>query len=677
MPMLPTTLATNKHILKLRRTLRAQEMLLGGERVLLAVSGGADSMALLDMMARLAPVLNVQLGVAHYNHGLRGDASNQDATFVIEQARLRGIKSFVGRGDVARMADEGKLSVEDAARRARYTFLGRVAQKHRFHVVMTAHNANDNAETLLLNLLRGSGVHGLAAIPAVRPLIRQIVLARPLLAFQRGEIEAYVQEADVAWREDESNASPKYLRNRVRHELLPMLTKFNPSIVATLGSTAAIMRTLDTYLSQNVEQAAAQVVVEEMKDRLVLNLGQLKHYLPAIQTEVLQRTISNLFEIQPIDYAAVDRLLSLLYKDTGARVDVAGGLTAVRERETLVVQRELPPPPPVSRTLRAGESVQIGRIGLETTFVPRESIEFARTGTIEFIDAERIGPELELRSWREGDRFRPLGMEGEKKISDFLIDRKISREKKHRVLVLANDEGVVWVCGLRIDHRYRITDETRHVLRLELTRSGSRRSEATRESGAGDDEAERQDRKQRRRGGRRGGRRKNAAPRNAAEPTAVEERNVDASSASGLEAPVRAPAAGKPPETTPANSTPEDAASTRPSRKKPSGAKSSGKKPSGRKSAAKKSAAHKSGSASSEGGSESTTSTRVAKDAKPDVKERNSSTPNPSTSGATSQASTSASTSKKSASRKKPSGTSTTKRSTTKKKGATRKGKDE
>ena len=205
-------------------------MLLGKEKVLLAVSGGIDSMMLLDVMTRLAPTLQLELAVAHFDHGLRGEASQADAAFVIEQAKLRGFKTFVGRGDVKKVAQLQKLSIEEAGRKSRYQFLGRVARKHEYNVVLTAHNANDNAETLLLNLLRGSGVSGLAAIPPVRSLAAGVLLARPLLGLERSEIEAYAAEVGLRWQEDETNASTKFLRNRVRQELLPKLTEYNPSI---------------------------------------------------------------------------------------------------------------------------------------------------------------------------------------------------------------------------------------------------------------------------------------------------------------------------------------------------------------------------------------------------------------------------------------------------------------
>ena len=466
--MLATTNVYSGYLQKLRRFIRRHEMLLGGEPVLVAVSGGVDSMVLLDMLLRLAPTMNLKLGVAHYEHGLRGEASKQDAQFVVEAARRHGLKVYVGHGDVKQIAEDHKLSLEEAARRARYTFLRKVARKHRFPVVVTAHSANDNAETVLLNLIRGSGVRGLAAIPPMRQMGEGVILGRPFLDFERSEIERYARELEIEWREDESNESTRFMRNRLRSELLPMLQQYNPSIIGTLNTTAEIMRNLEQYLSQSVQTAIERVIVEKSKERLALNLHQIKHYLPAMQTEIVQRGVSQAFDIPPISFNATERALALLYRETGQKTDLGAGLTALRDRDSLVVLRELPLPPELEHPFERGEDLEVGRVRLRSADVPRDRVQFSKNGRVEFFDADKLPAELVVRSWREGDRFRPLGMEGEKKVSDFLVDAKTPRDRKRHVLVLASDDAIVWVCGMRIDERFKVTDETTNVLRIEM-----------------------------------------------------------------------------------------------------------------------------------------------------------------------------------------------------------------
>lgn len=457
----------------MRAYARKHDMLLGKESVLIAVSGGADSMALLEMVARLAPLLKLQIGIAHLDHELRGEESRKDATFVNEQARERGLKIFIGRAEVQRLAAEQKLSLEDAARKARYQFLERVARRHGYSVILTGHTADDNAETLLMNLLRGSGVTGLAGIPPVRSLGRGLILARPLLWAGRSEVREFVQQAGIQWREDESNQNTRFLRNRVRQELLPALQQFNPSIVNTLNSTAEIMRGVEQHLGHSVRTAIEQVTVTRNNeprnnDSLELNLNHLKHLLPAIQSELVQRVVCQRFELPPIPYLAVERTIGLIWKETGSKAEIIDGISALRDRETLLIRRDPPPFIPFERSFDPGTTVETGKARLITRRMGNTNIQFGNNRSIEFINADRLPKRLTLRSWREGDRFQPLGMDGEKKVSDFLIDEKVALDAKRDILVLTDGQEIIWVCGMRLDERYRITPETKNVLRLEF-----------------------------------------------------------------------------------------------------------------------------------------------------------------------------------------------------------------
>ncbi|MCC7438858.1 MAG: tRNA lysidine(34) synthetase TilS [Armatimonadetes bacterium] len=471
--MILTSTFVEKCQQKMRAYVRKHDMLLGKESVLIAVSGGADSMALLEMVSRLAPLLKLQVGIAHFDHELRGEESRKDAAFVNEQARERGLKIFIGRAEVQRLATEQKLSLEDAARKARYQFLERVARRHGYSIILTGHTADDNAETLLMNLLRGSGVTGLAGIPPVRSLGRGLILARPLLWAGRSEIREFVQQAGIQWREDESNQNTRFLRNRVRQELLPALQQFNPSIVSTLNSTADIMRGVEQHLGHSVRTAIEQVTASRnneprSNDVVELNLNQLKHLLPAIQSELVQRVVCQRFELPPIPHSAVERTMGLVWKETGSKAEIVDGISALRDRETLVIRRDPPPFIPFERSFDTGTTTETGKARLVTRRMKNNNIQFNNNRSIEFIDADRLPKKLTLRSWREGDRFQPLGMNGEKKISDFLIDEKIALDAKRDVLVLADDQTIIWVCGMRLDERYRITPETKNVLRIEF-----------------------------------------------------------------------------------------------------------------------------------------------------------------------------------------------------------------
>jgi len=452
-------------------------MTIPGDRVLLGVSGGIDSMVLLDAMARLAPVLEIELGVAHMDHGLRGAEGEEDVFFVVDQGGGRKMRTWVARADVRRIARERKLGIEEAARQARYAFFTRVARKGKFTVVMTAHSADDNAETLLLNLVRGSGVRGLAAIPPSRPLVDRVVLARPLLELDRASIEAYAAEQGVPWREDSTNAEDTFTRNRVRHELLPLLKQFNPGVVGTLNTTSTIMRELAVYIDEAVEGALEHAAEIKPGESVQLQVRHLRHLQPAMRGEVVQQGVARAFDTQPLPYAAVSRALGLLDGTTGARVELLGGISAVRDRDLVIIRPDRTPEPQPERHIQPGESIVFNGQTLETAIVERTELRFSRDPMIEYIDLDKVAnPRLTIRSWREGDRFHPFGMEGEKKISDYLVDAKVQRDRKGRISVLADGDTVVWLCGLRLDDRYRVDSSSSHVLQLVLRQNSEPRA---------------------------------------------------------------------------------------------------------------------------------------------------------------------------------------------------------
>ncbi|MCE2503056.1 MAG: tRNA lysidine(34) synthetase TilS [Chlorobi bacterium] len=452
-----------------RRFMRLHEMAHSGESILLGVSGGIDSVVMLEVIACLALPLRYEFAVAHFDHGLR-ESSAADADFVRELASRYRVKAFVASANIRRIADEEGRSLEETGRRGRYAFLERIARRHRYDTVMTGHTADDNAETLLVNLLRGSGVTGLAGIPSTRRLGGNVIVARPMLGQRRSEIEKYAVDRGLKWREDETNQSEEFTRNRIRHELLPLLREFNPNVISTLNTTAELMRDVDRYLSNAVETAVRVVTREKAVpgERVVLDVKQLRHLQPAIRGEVLQRVMTVTFDIPPISYAAVKRGLGLIWKETGTRVNLGGRFEGLRDRDTIVLLKNPPILRDVDKSFDLGESVEVGNITLKTEVLENKSVKFASNGKVEYVSADKLPEKLIIRSWQEGDRFHPLGMKGEKKLSDFLIDRKVPLDQKRQVMVVTDGESIVWVCGMRIDERYKIDSKTRRILKLEL-----------------------------------------------------------------------------------------------------------------------------------------------------------------------------------------------------------------
>lgn len=452
-----------------RRFMRKTEMVIGGESILIAVSGGVDSIVLLDIMSRVAQSLRLKLGVAHFDHALRAN-SQDDVEFVRDTCQGYGIKPFIGSAEVRKMADEEGRSIEEVARRERYGFLERIARRHRYDIVMTGHTASDNAETLMMNLLRGSGVTGLAGIPPTRRMSTHTLIARPMLELRRSDVESFANAARLKWREDETNASTDFTRNRIRHELMPVLESFNPSVITTLNTTAALMRDFDRYLAGAVDSAVRVVTAADPvpDERVELDATQLKHLQPALRGEVIQRVMSEQFAALPLPHSSIERALGLLWKETGARASLGGRFEGLRDRDKLVLIKNPPVVRVVDKNFKAGEEVDVAELRLKTTLIEGKDVRFTSNKNIEFIDADRLPEELTIRTWREGDRFHPLGMKGEKKLSDFLIDSKVPLDRKRQTLVLTDGNQILWVCGMRIDERYRVGKETKRALKLEL-----------------------------------------------------------------------------------------------------------------------------------------------------------------------------------------------------------------
>ncbi len=454
---------------RFREALRSHEILLGGESVLLAVSGGVDSMLLLAAIDRIAPALNLTVAVAHFDHRLRAE-SGEDAEFVREQAHARQMKSYIGSADIKEIAREGGGSIEEVARRERYAFLERLARRHTFDVVMTGHTASDNAETLLINLMRGSGVTGLAGIPPTRRLGDSAILARPLLGFSADEVREIAERTALEWREDPSNGSAEFTRNRVRNELLPMMEGLHQGIVGTLNRTARLMLDVDRYLSNIVDAAVEGVRGTTSKggDRVTLDVAMLRHLHAALRGEVLQRILSESFVLPPLPGGTIDRVLRLLWKETGARAPILGRIEALRDRDTLVLVRRPIVVRQVDRNFTPGEEIEVGNLVLTSEIIDGRPA-FATDQQIEFVDAGDFSNQLVVRSWRDGDAFRPLGMKkGEKKVSDFLIDEKVPLDRKSEVLVITDADRIIWVCGMRIDERFRVKRTSKKILKLEL-----------------------------------------------------------------------------------------------------------------------------------------------------------------------------------------------------------------
>ena len=443
-----------------------------GAGVVVAVSGGMDSMVLLDILAgdrQLRP----RLHVAHFDHQLRPE-SGDDAAFVAREAARRDLPVTTAAGDVRSRAAGARISLEMAARELRFGFLHRVMSEAGCEFIALGHHADDQAETVIMRLLRGSasGLGGMAPIRGDRYL-------RPLLNYPRRILARYAAHRGIAYRNDSSNRDPKFLRNRVRCELIPRLRSFNPQIVRTLARSSELLRAEDEWMAREASAAAAAAVTRADATRIVLAAPTLANYHTAIQRRVLRQSLRAISPPRAeAGRAAIDALVDLVQGPFAGIVDLGSGMQAQRRGDSLVLSAGAAAH--VDRTFQAPAVVPLPERSLEfrSRFLPGSSFAdlAPRLGPWEAIfDADSLGSEpLRLRGTEKGDRMQPFGLEGRhKKVNDLLAEAGHLRLLRDEALLLTRGNEVLWVAGLRTSHGHRVTSATMHILHCEFRRTGT------------------------------------------------------------------------------------------------------------------------------------------------------------------------------------------------------------
>ncbi len=455
---------THPFIDRVRATIDEFDLLSPGERVLVALSGGADSMALLHALR----ALGYSVEAAHLNHQLRGDDSDADQCFVVEHCAKLGVACHCAADDVAAHAAATGVSLEAAARERRYEFLSHVAAMNGIEIVATAHHADDQAETVLMRVLRGASTSGLGGIPPFRQE-DDVCIVRPLLRCTRSEIMAWLEAQDLPWCEDASNADTDFLRNRVRHELLPQLQRdYNPQLAAALCRMADNLRE-DAALLDAISDDAAENVIDEK--------GRINPTILADYPEVIQRRVIQ----QWLWYVGVDldsdRLRAAAafatHSETGKYFDAGGAVQLYRGKELVeIVDQDASIVAPRPLTL-SGETEALG-YRFTVTRRPRgnhENAAFLRTYCTparQLCDADVVGTSVFVRTRRDGDRITPLGMEGSRKLQDYFVDKGVPAPQRDRIPLIATETDIVWIVGHAVDGRFAVGERTRRVLEIEV-----------------------------------------------------------------------------------------------------------------------------------------------------------------------------------------------------------------
>jgi tRNA(Ile)-lysidine synthase len=434
--------------------LKEKNLVKKNDRVLLAISGGIDSM----VMAHLFLTAGIETGIAHCNFSLRGNESDGDEQLVRRYSVDNGIPFYSIRFDTKKYARQKKISIEMAARELRYEWFEKTREENGYRVIAVAHNMNDNTETMIINLARGTGIAGLTGM---RTTAGRII--RPLLFATRSRIEEYCRTNKIDYREDSSNAETKFTRNKIRHLVIPVLRDINPSIEETLSRTAERLAGTNDLASRYIEGIRSRASIADGKNT-VFRLSELK------DVKNNDTVLFELFKGYGINSSTPHDLKKVINGRTGGKI-LTPTHRIIKNRDELIVS---PQEEEQFEEFFIYDTVDFHDLPFiaSAEILDRDNeMTIPDRPSIAFLDFRKLSFPLKVRRWVKGDSFFPLGMKNKKKLSDYFIDRKFPLIKKEKTLILESAGEIIWIIGERIDDRYKITPSTVTILRLELKNS--------------------------------------------------------------------------------------------------------------------------------------------------------------------------------------------------------------
>jgi tRNA(Ile)-lysidine synthase len=417
------------------------------KKVLIAISGGLDSVVL----THLCYEIGLQVSLAHCNFNLRNNESDGDETFVVALAKQLDLEVFTQHFDTESYAETQKLSIQMAARELRYNWFKDLSKQLQFDYILTAHHADDNLETLLINLTRGTGLEGLTGIPELNETI-----VRPLLPYSRETIEHYAVTNAIEWREDSSNASTKYLRNKLRHDVIPLLKAINPQLLKGFENTLKHLKDTEDIVKESVGAVLKRAIKEETGTTITYTISEFKK---------LRNTKAYLYQIFKVyGFTAFNDIFNLLDAQSGKQVfSETHRLIKNREYLILTVITEN-----IYNSIMISEDDTSVKNGLGTLLFKEVNLVSKASKNEIYVDADTLQFPLEIRSYKDGELFYPMGMQGKKKLSKFFKDEKLSLLDKENCLLLYSNNKVVWVINYRADNRFKITEKTNRILKITL-----------------------------------------------------------------------------------------------------------------------------------------------------------------------------------------------------------------
>jgi len=416
-------------------------------KILLAISGGVDSVVL----AYLCKEANLNVALAHCNFNLRGKESDADEEFVLELAKNWNLEVFIENFNTKQFAIDKKMSTQVAARTLRYFWFDEIASQLGYQYILTAHHADDNFETFLINLSRGTGLDGLLGIPEVNENI-----VRPILPFKREDIEKFAEQKKLKWREDSSNSSTKYLRNKLRHDVIPILKGINPKLLQNFEKTQQYLNDIKDIVDDRVDEVAKEVVSKTSNNGIAFNINEL---------QLLSNTRAYLYELlNGYGFSQWEDIMDLLTAQPGKQV-FSNTHRLLKDRDYLILS-EIKEQPNETIKITESQSLVLAPFGQ----LLLEEIEGIKTTAkhVAYVDKSFLKFPLTLRQWQEGDYFYPSGMAGKKKLSKYFKDEKLSLLDKEHVWLLCSENDVVWVLNHRADKRFLVNNKTKSILKIEI-----------------------------------------------------------------------------------------------------------------------------------------------------------------------------------------------------------------
>ncbi|WP_347925709.1 tRNA lysidine(34) synthetase TilS [Pontimicrobium sp. SW4] len=416
-------------------------------KLLIAISGGVDSVVL----AYVCKKMGLNISLAHCNFNLRDAESDADEDFVLQLAEDWELEVFIENFDTKKFATDEKISMQMAARTLRYYWFEELKAQLKFDYILTAHHADDNFETFLINLSRGTGLDGLLGIPQVNG-----VIVRPLLPFTRDDVEKFAKAYKLQWREDSSNSSTKYLRNKLRHDVIPILKGINPQLLQNFEKTQQYLNDVKSIVNDKVDEVAQNIVSKAKNNGVVFNINEIQQ---------LNNPKAYLYELlNGYGFTQWQDILELLIAQSGKQV-FSNTHRLLKDREYLILS-EITDLPNESIKITDSQSVVLTPFGKLS--ISKVSNKEEAQKNIAYFDLSSLSFPLTLRKWEQGDAFYPLGMAGKKKVSKYFKDEKFSLLDKENAWLLCSGDDIIWIVGHRTDNRFKVTDNTTQILKITI-----------------------------------------------------------------------------------------------------------------------------------------------------------------------------------------------------------------